>query len=179
MMDESSARELLITFKVPAKVVEHSEVVHETCMNLVELLKDRKPYLKVNKRLVSLGSLLHDIGRSKTHDISHGLAGAEIIRGLNVKNSAELEKIALICERHVGAGISKEEAEKMGLPLKDYIPRTIEEKVIAYCDNTCDGSVARDPNYAALKFEKAFGKQSDISKRVRDLNRFFEGLIGV
>lgn len=177
MLDEEKARELLKTFKVPKEVIEHSETVHETCMNLVDMLRENKPHLRINRRLVSVGSLLHDVGRSKTHGIEHGLASAEIIRGLNVNGNSDFEKVALICERHVGAGIDKKEAEKFGLPPKDYIPKTIEEKIIAYCDNMVDGDVIRDSKWAAIRFEEAFGRKSDIAKRVRDLNRFFSDLL--
>ena len=41
-----------------------------------------------------------------------------------------------MCERHTGAGIGKEEIKRLGLPLpyEDFLPETIEEKVICYAD---------------------------------------------
>ena len=181
MLNEEKARELLKTFKVPKEVIEHSETVHETCMNLVELLQETKPHLRINKRLVSIASLLHDIGRSKTQGITHGIEGAEILRALNVKGNGDIEKIALICERHIGGGITKSEARKLGLPEKDYLPKSIEEKIIAYCDNMVDDStgmsVVHDPAWAALDYEQKHGKNSQPAKLVRDLNKFFEALL--
>lgn len=180
MLDEKRARDLLKTLKVPKEVVEHSEIVYETCMNLVELLRERNPALRINKRLVAVGALLHDIGRLKTQGIDHGVMGAQIIRDLNVKNSQDLEKVALICERHLGGGIGKKEAVKLGLPEKDYLPKTIEEKIIAYCDNMVDdanGPVVHDPAWAAIDYEKKHGKNSEPAKRVRELNKFFENIL--
>ena len=181
MLDEKAARDLLKTLKVPKEVVDHAEVVHETCMNLVEMLREVNPALRINKRLVSTGSLLHDVGRSKTYGVDHGLAGAQILRDLNVKNDPNIEKLAKICERHVGGGISRKEAAKLGLPSADYIPKTIEEKIISYCDNMVDDSggtsVVRDPTWAALDYERKHGKSSEPAKRVRELNRFFEKML--
>ena len=43
---------------------------------------------------------------------------------------------ARVCERHTGAGLTAEEIEKQNLPLphKDFLPETIEEKLICYAD---------------------------------------------
>ena len=43
---------------------------------------------------------------------------------------------ALVCERHVGAGLSVEEIQKHGLPLplRSMVPVTLEEEIICYAD---------------------------------------------
>ena len=43
---------------------------------------------------------------------------------------------ALVCERHVGMGISAEEIEASGLPLvvRDCLPTTVEEEIICLAD---------------------------------------------
>ncbi len=182
MLDDEDARELLKSLKAPKELVDHCETVRDVCMEVIELLKERNPGIKINKRLVSVGALLHDIGRTKTQGIEHGVVGGQIIRGLNVTGSRELEKIARICERHIGGGITREEAKRLGLPPGEYIPRTIEEKLVAYCDNMVDdvkGSpVVRDPTWAVVEYEKRHGKNSDAARMVRDLNQFFEKLLG-
>ena len=73
--------------------------------------------------LVEAGALLHDIGRSETHGILHGVKCAKIAKKLGLPN-----EIINIIERHIGAGLSADEAKKLGLPKKDYIPHTLEEK---------------------------------------------------
>ena len=35
----------------------------------------------------------------------------------------------------MGAGLTSEEAVKLGLPPGDYIPKTIEEKIVCHADN--------------------------------------------
>ena len=81
-------------------------------------------------KLVEAGALLHDIGRSKTHGILHAVEGVRIARRIGLPLS-----ILYIIECHIGAGIPKEDAVKLGLPEKDYIPETLEEKIVTHADN--------------------------------------------
>lgn len=83
-----------------------------------------------NIELVEAGAILHDIGRSRTHGIEHAIVGAEILRKEGVD-----ERIVRIVERHIGAGLTKEESAYLGLPPKDNIPETIEEKIVCHADN--------------------------------------------
>ncbi len=85
-------------------------------------------------RLVTAGALLHDIGRTVTHDLEHGVEGARIVR-----EKGWSEDLAKIVERHIGGGITKEEAEEQGLPSRSYLPETVEEKIICHADNTAGG----------------------------------------
>jgi len=84
-------------------------------------------------KLVEAGALLHDIGRSKTHGILHGVEGAKIAKKLDLP-----ERIVNIIERHLGVGISLEVAKQLGLPPKDYTPKTLEEKIVCHADNLID-----------------------------------------
>ncbi|MGD9077772.1 MAG: phosphohydrolase, partial [Desulfobacterales bacterium] len=62
--------------------------------------------------------------------ICHGILGGELLKA---KGQSEL---ALVCERHVGVGISKEDIQRHNLPLpnRDMIPISIEEQIICYAD---------------------------------------------
>ncbi len=88
-----------------------------------------------NIEVVRAGAMLHDIGRTVTNGIDHAVKGAEILRTAKIS-----EDIVKIVERHTGAGISKDEAEKLGLPVKDYTPVTLEEKIVAQADNLVSGN---------------------------------------
>ena len=177
MLDEKQALKILKEFNTPENVIEHCRTVHDVSVGLVDILRERKPHLRINKKLVSIGSLLHDIGRSQSHGIFHGVEGAKIIRSLNTLGGPELEKIARICERHIGAGVDKKTAKELGLPPKDYIPQTIEEKIIAYSDNMVDGSQVKSPDWCVSKFEEKFGKNSEVTKRIIELNKIFGDLM--
>ena len=84
-------------------------------------------------KIVEIGALLHDIGRSKTHDIHHAIEGVKIAKEYGIPT-----KIIKIIERHIGAGISAEIAKTLDLSNKDYIPLSLEEKIVCHADNLID-----------------------------------------
>jgi tRNA (cytidine56-2'-O)-methyltransferase len=87
-----------------------------------------------DSRLLEAGALLHDIGRTVTHSIFHGVEGYRIL-----KREGMDEAIARFCSTHVGAGLLKSTAKKLKLPDQDYIPRTIEEKIVCNSDTLLKG----------------------------------------
>jgi uncharacterized protein len=92
----------------------------------------------VDEKAVIAGALLHDIGRSRSQTVMHGALGAEILEKEGVD-----KKVVEIVRRHVGAGISSEEAKKLGLPEFDYIPRTLEERIVCFADKMVDADKVR------------------------------------
>ncbi len=100
-------------------------------------------------KLVSAGAILHDIGRSETHGIRHAVEGGRIARKLGLPSS-----VIHIVERHIGAGIPPEEAAKSGLPVRDYTPRTLEEKVVAHADNLIGGGKKIPVGQTIRKFRR-------------------------
>lgn len=83
-----------------------------------------------DRDLVIAGSLLHDLGRAKDHSIMHAVIGANMARELGLP-----KEIEDIIRKHTGAGLDDQDVREMGLPAGDYIPRTIEEKIVAHSDN--------------------------------------------
>ncbi|MBF0317988.1 MAG: HDIG domain-containing protein [Nitrospirae bacterium] len=88
----------------------------------------------IDIELVRRGALLHDIGRSKTHAITHAVEGVRIATSMGIE-----QPVMDIIERHIGSGISQHEARELGLPIKDYFPLTREEKVVSYADSLISG----------------------------------------
>lgn len=84
----------------------------------------------VDEDLILAGALLHDIGRARDLLMRHAVEGVDIATGLGLP-----QQIINIIERHIGAGLDAQEAERLGLPKKDYIPLTLEEKIVAHADN--------------------------------------------
>ena len=85
--------------------------------------------------------MLHDIGIIRCDApgiqcfgsepyICHGRLGAEMLR------KEGFPRHARVCERHTGAGITREQIINQHLPLpeQDFLPETMEEKVICYAD---------------------------------------------
>jgi uncharacterized protein len=130
---------LLVTAGCSDEVVAHCGVVSRTALALAGRLK-----VAVDRELVRQGGLFHDIGRSKTHGIEHAVAGVEIAKRLGFS-----KELVSIIERHIGAGITAAEAGRLGLPKKDYLPLTVEEKLVSYADNLTSGTRAM-PFYEAL-----------------------------
>ena len=104
-------------------------VVHcATVRAVAEVIAEGIP--QANMDLVIAGALLHDIGRSKDHSIMHAYLGSKIAEDYKLPR-----EIVEIIRKHTGAGLDDEEVEAMGLPPGDYIPSTIEEKIVAHADN--------------------------------------------
>ena len=128
--------------------------------------------VSVDTGLVLAGALLHDIGRGRTHGVRHAIAGAELARELGLP-----EELQLIIERHIGAGIEQQEAVRMGLPPKDYIPLTLEEKIVAHADNL-SGRIGKGRLRDVVEDLKRKGVPH-IIPRMEALHRELSGLCGM
>lgn len=103
----------------------------------------------LDKRAVLAGALLHDIGRSRTQTVEHGYIGAKILE------EEGIDKVVVeIVKRHVGAGISNEEATSLGFPKGDYIPHTLEEKVVCFSDKMVSSDTVRPFEEEVKRFIK-------------------------
>ena len=123
-------------------LIDHSEKVCRKALQIAE-----KSGLGVDLKLVQEGALLHDIGIFKCYApdifctgsapyITHGIIGGKLLRSYAADHGIDLEKHARICERHTGAGLSVEDItlQKLPLPEKDYLPETLEEKLVCLAD---------------------------------------------
>jgi uncharacterized protein len=114
-------------------VIEHCKEVASLAVEIAE--KAKATGQSVNLELIEVGALLHDSGRCRTHEITHAVEGFKL-----VKNRGVEPEVAEIIKRHIGAGVSKEEAKELGLPEDDYFPRSLEEKIVAHADNLVKGT---------------------------------------
>jgi len=117
------------------ELIEHGKAVADLALKMCEMYDLHHHEKRCNTALVEAGALLHDIGRVKTHDIAHNIQGSKILR-----EKGYPEELCLIVERHIGAGVDVNEAEKFGLPRRNYIPQRVEEKIVAHADNLIDGT---------------------------------------
>lgn len=137
-------------------MIEHSEAVMLKAINLASRFKP-----DVDLDLVKAGAMLHDVGRSRTNGIKHAIIGANILR----ENGVQPE-IVKIVERHIGAGITREEAELMGLPARDYLPITLEEKLVAHADNLIHGTREVDLDFVIEKWQTKLGPKHPSIQRI-------------
>ncbi len=118
-------------------LLDHSKAVTKKALEIAE----KATHLSLDRKFIEEAAMLHDIGVFLTRApeigcfgespyIRHGFLGREILEkeGLN--------KHALVCERHIGVGITAEEVKRRGLllPEKDMIPVSAEEEVISLAD---------------------------------------------
>jgi uncharacterized protein len=129
--------------------------------------------LNVDVSLVEISALLHDIGRSKTHSVDHALIGGEIARSLGLPKS-----VVSVIERHAGGGISKEEAKKLGWPVKNYLPSSLEEKIVCYADKRVEGLRVVPIEQTVQAYASALGKHHSAIKRIWQLHREMTALVG-
>ena len=121
--------------------------------------------------LVRAGALLHDIGRSIDHSINHAVIGASIAADLGLPM-----EIVEIVRRHVGAGLDEEEVREFDLPKGDYIPRTIEQKIVCHADNMVSDNKFVPHMYSV---ERLRAKGSDAgARRIADLHKELSRLYG-
>ena len=118
-------------------LVIHSEMVTRKALAVAEA----HPELRLDRRFIAEAAMLHDIGIFRTNApsidchgtfpyICHGMLGADLLRSIS------LPRHALVCERHTGTGLTRDDIirQNLPLPLQDMVPISLEEKVIAYAD---------------------------------------------
>ena len=156
---------ILKKYKTPKSVIKHCTLVAEIALEISSKIDN------IDKELVVAGAMLHDIGRSIEHSISHAVLGAEILRkeGLN-------PKVISIVEKHIGVGITKNEAKKLGLPVRNYIPTTPEEIIVSYADNLACGSRKYSFAESLNSFIRKFGDESEVVKGFYRQKEFIENL---
>lgn len=168
-MDAEEAVRILRRAGCAENVIKHCLAVRDVALLLAKRIRENGH--KVDLELVELGALFHDIGRSKTHGISHGVVGGEILRGLG------LERLAPFAENHIGGGIPAEEARELGLPPKDYFPGSLEEKIVAYADKLVEGERVIRFEEALESFKRRLGSGHPAIERLLRLHREISGLL--
>lgn len=151
-------------------VVQHCVAVSAFATKIAEIYK--KKGLKVNVDLVRVGALLHDVGRAKTHGVNHGACGAKIARELGMPPA-----VVSIIGSHVGGGITKAEARKLGLPAKSYVPDSVEAQIVAYADKLIEGCAIVPIETAVMRFRRDRNIPEDSVKRLKQWHREFSNCV--
>lgn len=151
-------------------VIKHCLSVERTALSIARKARARDN--KIDLELVSLGALLHDIGRARTHGITHGIEGGKILRGLGL-----LDFVGF-AERHIGAGIPADEARELGLPVRDFMPKTPEEKIVTYADKLIMGNRRISYRRALEWLKLELGKGHPAIKRFEKLHLEIRRMMG-
>lgn len=162
--------QILQNASTPSNVIDHTIFTAQTAISISKILK--KKFLNLNCELILAGALLHDIGRSKSHKLNHAVIGGQILKELNLPDS-----LIWIVERHIFAGITKEETVELELPFRDFLPQTLEEKIVAYSDNVSKRDSILSLNEVVKRYTRYLPQNHPIIIRVRVLHNEIENLM--
>lgn len=118
-------------------VYTHCLIVRDVAVQLIV-----NSSLEVNRELVEIGAMLHDIGvyplfetngrlREGVQYITHGIEGERILRQEGLP-----ESVWRFAAHHTGVGLTKQDIidQKLALPAADYLAKTDEERLIMFAD---------------------------------------------
>ncbi len=157
--DEQDALRILKSQGASQGLVDH-------CMAVERLALRMARGTVANIAIVRAASLLHDIGKTRVHDITHALVGAGILEEMNIDS-----RIVNAVRKHTGAGITREEAAALSLPELDYIPSTLEEMIVAHADNLVAGK-----SYTHLEDVVQAYRRKDLTEAAERLIELHEKL---
>ncbi len=169
--DREFTLNFLKSLKIPLSVRRHSEKVANKAIEIASKVKK----VKLDMNLIEIGALLHDIGRTKTHGFKHAIIGGKILRQRGFS-----EKLARICETHILGGLDKEDANKVGLPERDYLPITLEEKIICLADKCIAGTKEVSIQDRFNRWFYKYGRNKMLvksKKRIEEIQKEIQELI--
>jgi uncharacterized protein len=151
-------------------IVRHSQLVADKALQIASNLDG----VAIDLNFLEEAALLHDIGVCRIASpklgchgiepyIRHGIIGREILEdeGLPVH--------ALVCERHIGVGLTAEDvrSQRLPLPARNMAPLSLEEKIVCFAD------------LFYSKNPEKIGHEKTIAKIRSDLARFGEHKVGI
>ncbi|MEE8402707.1 MAG: HD domain-containing protein [Candidatus Hydrothermarchaeaceae archaeon] len=157
------------------QILEHARIVRDVSLFLAGLFPNEN---SIDLKIIELGAILHDVGRSRSDRVvEHGVKSGEIIREQGFP-----ETVARIGETHIGVGIARTEASSLGLPERDFIPKTLEERIVCYADNLLyylpeqGHHELKDTDTVVERFSEELGE--NYGMRARDFMERVESEVG-
>ena len=126
------------------------------------------------------GALVHDVGAYKVSKDGFSFDDSYLFHGLygylELHKAGFGEEMALFARNHTGSGITRREVikENLLLPPQDYLPLTVEQKVVAYAD--CFHTKSNPP--AFVSFEEAEKRIARFGKGPKDRFEEMEAQFG-
>lgn len=118
-------------------ILEHSRLVAAKALQTARNLD----HPGVDLKFLEEAALLHDIGVCRTDAprfhchgtepyIRHGIIGREILE------AEGFPRHALVCERHIGVGLSVDDIrwQRLPLPEEEMTPQSLEEQIVCFAD---------------------------------------------
>jgi len=118
-------------------VLEHSRLVATKALQIAH----NCGMTGLDLKFIEQAALLHDIGVCRVHAPGMGLAGANPyichgILGREILEGERMPRHALVCERHIGVGLTVEDIRTQQLPLphREMVPVSWEERIVCCAD---------------------------------------------
>jgi len=118
-------------------LLRHGELVANKAMDTAGKVAHLNPDL----HFIEEAAMLHDVGIFLTKSLALGCTGSQPYvchgyLGRELLEETGLARHALVCERHLGVGISVEDIRQQNLPLpeRDMLPVSIEEQIVCFAD---------------------------------------------
>ena len=153
----------------------HSTIVWEFANDIAQQAI-KNSYL-IDLKLLKTGCYVHDIGRMVT-----GSKGSKVLKhpiyhlyeGYRILKKEGFPVLARICVCHTGGGgLDKITNKKHGFMARDFFPRTIEEKIIAYADSRTSYQVGRGSYIGSYaKAYNRFRRYRGHGKRLSQAHKF-------
>ena len=163
-------------------LVVHGKEVAQKALKAAKTVADLRPDLE----FIEQAAMLHDIGIFLTDTQQLGCQGVHPyiqhgVLGYDLLNDTGWPQLALVCERHVGVGISADDVLRFKLPLpeRDMVPVSIEEQIVCYADKffSKNGNGSRNagekPVEEIISNLEKYGQ--DKAKQFRKWVEMFEG----
>jgi uncharacterized protein len=160
-------------------LLSHSEKVANKALAAAVRVAKLEPDLE----FIRQAALLHDIGILFTATpqlgcygnhpyVCHGILGRALLEAEGLKRHA------LVCERHVGVGITRNDIrlQRLPLPARDMLPVTIEEQIICYADKffSKNGAAAHKEKTVSEILQKLARYGKDKVERFKQWADMFE-----
>lgn len=133
--ERNKAITLLVEVNTSMYKIHHSMVIADLALAIADEVEAQEK-VKVDRYIIEMGCLLHDIGISQTIDDrspEHSMIGANMVR-----DAGYPEEIARCVEFHDAGGLVPEVIAELKLPTTcgkaDTLPESWEEKIAVYAD---------------------------------------------
>lgn len=162
MISEQEALQLLKKYNLPASRIYHSKGVAQKAFHIATVIHNRHPELHCDPQKVACAALLHDIGRSQPGD--HEINTATILKSEGLDELASITMHGSFYEIQLIRGIESDE----------FLPKTLENKIVAYADATFkDRPVTLEERWSEIE-QRRKNENEKIASIHMSKGRFFK-----
>jgi putative nucleotidyltransferase with HDIG domain len=162
MINENDALELLKKYNLPQSRLHHSIGVAQQAFRIATLIHTHHPHLACNPEKVARAALLHDIGR--------GVPGDHELNTVTILKNEGLDELASITMH----GSFYEIQQLRGINSDEFLPKTLENKIVAYADATFkDKPVTLEERWSEIE-QRRKNEDEKVASIQMSKERFFK-----